>query len=85
VLGRIAVDAHAPGDPDDDVVAAMAPDVAAALGIDPRLAPAAVTAWTTLFGTVGFELFGQYENVVLDRETYFDHVAGAAASSVGIP
>ncbi len=85
VLGGIAVEAHVAGSPDDAVVAAMAPDVAAALGIDPRLAPAAVTAWTMLFGTVGFELFGQYENVVLDRETYFDHVAGTAASSVGIP
>jgi AcrR family transcriptional regulator len=85
VLGGIAVDAHVEGHPDDDVVAAMAPDVADALGIDPRLAPAAVTAWTVLFGTVGFELFGQYENVVLDRDTYFDHVAGTAASAVGLP
>ena len=63
----------------------MAPDVVATLGIAARLAPAAVSAWTLLFGTVGFELFGQYENVVIDRETYFDHVAGAAATSVGIP
>jgi hypothetical protein len=63
----------------------VAPDVAAGLGIDPRLAPAAVSAWTLLFGTVGFELFGQYRNVVLDRETFFDHVAERAAASVGLP
>lgn len=85
VLGAIATEAHAAVPLDDDVVAAVAPDVAEALAIDPHLAPAAVTAWTLLFGTVGFELFGQYENVVVDRETYFDHVAGTAASGVGIP
>jgi hypothetical protein len=54
-------------------------------GLDPNLAPAAITAWTLLFGTVGFELFGQYRNVVLDRESFFDHVAERAASSVGLP
>lgn len=44
----------------------------------------AVAAWTQLYGTVGFELFGQYENVVDDRDTYFDAVADAAATSVGL-
>jgi AcrR family transcriptional regulator len=84
VLGAIVTEAdHDPGAP-AALTAAMAPDVAEALAIAPGLAPAAVTAWTQLFGTVGFELFGQYENVVIDRETYFDHVAGAAATSVGI-
>ncbi|WP_312030033.1 TetR/AcrR family transcriptional regulator [Actinomycetospora sp. TBRC 11914] len=87
VLGAIATEGRAddPSDPADHVVAAIAPDVSATLGVDPRLGPAAVSAWTLLFGTVGFELFGQYENVVLDRETYFDHVAGAAATAVGLP
>ena len=83
VLGRIATEGH--GDPDfEEVTDAVAPEVAAGLGIEPRMAPAAVAAWTLLFGTVGFELFGQYENVVVDRETYFDHVAGRAAASVGL-
>lgn len=45
----------------------------------------AVAAWTQLYGTVGFELFGQYENVVVDRDAYFDAVADAAATSVGLP
>ena len=45
----------------------------------------AVVAWTQLFGAVGFELFGQYENVVADRDAYFDAVADAAATSVGLP
>jgi AcrR family transcriptional regulator len=84
VLGRIATEGHIEVD-HEDVTASVGPDVAEGLGIDPRLAPAAVSAWTLLFGTIGFELFGQYENVVVDRETYFDHVAGVAASSVGLP
>jgi AcrR family transcriptional regulator len=84
VLGRIATEGHLDVE-HEDLTAAVSPDVAEGLGIDPGLAPAAVEAWTTLFGIVGFELFGQYRNVVLDRETFFDHVADRAASSVGLP
>lgn len=54
-------------------------------GVPPALAVPAVAAWTQLFGTVGFEVFGQYENVVDDREAFFDAVADAAATSVGLP
>lgn len=54
-------------------------------GLDPGTAPAAVAAWTQLVGTVAFELFGQYENVVVDRAAYLDHVADVAATSVGLP
>ncbi|ANY06222.1 TetR/AcrR family transcriptional regulator [Pseudonocardia sp. HH130630-07] len=32
---------------------------------------AAVTAWTGLFGHISFELFGQFQNVVEDREQAF--------------
>ena len=45
----------------------------------------AVAAWTQLFGTVGFELFGQYEQVVVDRAAFLDAVADAAATAVGLP
>lgn len=70
-------------DPGPEATAAVSHDVLP--GLDPATAPAAVAAWTQLFGTVGFELFGQYENVVLDRVAYLDHVADAAATSVGLP
>ncbi|MEJ2889956.1 TetR/AcrR family transcriptional regulator [Actinomycetospora aeridis] len=53
-------------------------------GVPPALAVPAIMAWTQLYGTVGFELFGQYENVVDDRDAYFDAVADAAATSVGL-
>jgi AcrR family transcriptional regulator len=82
VLIGIAREAGGDVDPGDGVAASVLADVVP--GLDPRLGPAAVTAWTLLFGTVGFELFGQYENVVIDRATYFDHVAGTAATTVGI-
>ncbi|MFC5064766.1 WHG domain-containing protein [Actinomycetospora atypica] len=81
VLTDIAIEAaHVvdPGPVVDAVVSELLP------GLDPRLGPAAVTSWTLLFGTVGFELFGQYENVVVDREAYFDHVATTAAGWVGL-
>ena len=53
-------------------------------GLEPALAPALVAAWTQLFGTVGFELFGQYEGVLADRAAFLDHVADTAATSVGL-
>ena len=54
-------------------------------GIAPALAVPAVAAWTQLFGTVGFEVFGQYQNVVRDREGFLDRVADAAATTLGLP
>lgn len=40
---------------------------------EPRVV-GAISAWTTLFGTISFELFGHYENIVVDRAAYFDEV-----------
>ncbi|WP_433787235.1 TetR/AcrR family transcriptional regulator [Actinomycetospora sp. CA-101289] len=54
-------------------------------GLPPALAVPAVAAWTQLFGTVGFEVFGQYQNVVRDREGFLDRVADAAATTLGLP
>jgi AcrR family transcriptional regulator len=50
----------------------------------PLVVPA-VAAWTQLYGTVSFELFGQYEQVITDRSAFLDAVADAAATSVGLP
>ena len=81
VLTDIATESGGVVDP-GPVVGAVVSDLLP--GLDPRLGPAAVTAWTLLFGTVGFELFGQYENVVVDREAYFDHVARTAGAACGL-
>ncbi|MFP4513522.1 MAG: TetR/AcrR family transcriptional regulator, partial [Acidimicrobiales bacterium] len=45
------------------------------LGADPSHAAAGVQAWTWLFGTISFELFGHYEKVVADREAWFDDLS----------
>ena len=78
-LGRLLADAHAagvlhpdpvPGEPTDDAARLRAglnvPDLP-----DSALL-AAVTAWTGLFGHVSFELFGQFQNVLEERDAVFD-------------
>ncbi|OLZ73324.1 TetR family transcriptional regulator [Streptomyces sp. IMTB 2501] len=60
------------------MVAAFAPD------LPPEVAVALVAAWAQLFGLVGFELFGQFNNVVDDRETFFRHAVTGLAHSVGL-
>ncbi|GAB4084078.1 TetR/AcrR family transcriptional regulator [Myceligenerans cantabricum] len=42
-------------------------------------------AWSELFGTVSFELFGHLVGSVDDAGRWFDHVAGRLAADLGIP
>ncbi|MEU6818830.1 TetR/AcrR family transcriptional regulator [Streptomyces sp. NPDC046860] len=63
--------------------ARMAADIAPEL--PPEAAPAMVAAWAELFGLVGFELFGQFEQVVADRERFFRYAAARLGVSVGLP
>ena len=60
----------------------MADDLAPDL--PPWAALALVGAWAQLYGLVGFELFGQFRNVVEDRETFFRHSVGQLAQGVGL-
>ncbi|MEV5388260.1 TetR/AcrR family transcriptional regulator [Streptomyces sp. NPDC052721] len=60
------------------MVADFAPDV------PPETAVALVAAWAQLFGLIGFELFGQFNRVVEDRETFFRYAAGRLAEGVGL-
>ncbi|CUW26706.1 TetR/AcrR family transcriptional regulator [Streptomyces reticuli] len=62
--------------------ARMAADLAPDL--PPEAAAALVAAWAQLFGLVGFELFGQFNRVVEDRETFFRHAADRLAESTGL-
>ncbi|EST20327.1 TetR/AcrR family transcriptional regulator [Streptomyces roseochromogenus] len=62
----------------EHMVAAFAPE------LRPEAAVALVAAWAQLFGLVGFELFGQFNNVVEDRETFFRHAVTRLAHSVGL-
>jgi AcrR family transcriptional regulator len=69
--------------------AALHPGIAARMGLAEHpggsLAARAILAWTSLFGLIGFELFGHTHNVVDDGTAYFDAAADALASLVGLP
>jgi AcrR family transcriptional regulator len=60
------------------MAADLAPD------LPPEVVAALVAAWAQLYGLVGFELFGQFNKVVEDREAFFRHAAGRLAHAVGL-
>ncbi|MGW0882761.1 TetR/AcrR family transcriptional regulator [Streptomyces sp. NPDC002671] len=90
LLIGIVRDAHqGPGLADLPLPAELRPEaerMAADLTPDlpPEVAAALVAAWAQLFGLVGFELFGQFNRVVEDRETFFLHAATRLAHGVGL-
>ncbi|QKW05221.1 TetR/AcrR family transcriptional regulator [Streptomyces sp. NA04227] len=53
-------------------------------GLPPEVCLALVAAWAQLFGLVGFELFGQFNRIVEDRERFFAQCAASLAGSVGL-
>ncbi|MBK3561568.1 TetR/AcrR family transcriptional regulator [Streptomyces sp. MBT56] len=53
-------------------------------GVPPESVAALVAAWAQLFGLISFELFGQYNRVVEEREALFRQTAGELARSVGL-
>ncbi|MCM1965785.1 TetR/AcrR family transcriptional regulator [Streptomyces sp. G1] len=63
--------------------ARMAADFAE--GLPPEVVAALVAAWAQLVGLISFELFGQFNRVVEDRDTFFAHAAGQLAHGVGLP
>ena len=87
----VEVDAEAPPLPpgpavppamrrDLDQIRALAPTPVS----DDRLA-AGLLAWTSVFGIVSFELFGQYRNSVDHPAAFLDHQLARLADLVGIP
>ncbi|WP_328680753.1 TetR/AcrR family transcriptional regulator [Streptomyces sp. NBC_00322] len=60
--------------------------LAAALVLDlpPAVVVALVSAWPQLFGLISFELFGQFNRVVEDRDAFFVHAAARIAHEVGL-
>lgn len=53
-------------------------------GVPPESVAALVAAWAQLFGLISFELFGQFNQVVEEREALFRQTAGELARSVGL-
>jgi len=83
VYGKIISDAHRAGALDPPGICpappqSFGPDAAALRAsvmaeVPDTVAARAVAGWTALFGMVSFELFGQFENVITDRDAFFDH------------
>lgn len=53
-------------------------------GVPDNVAAGALTAWAGVFGVVSFELFGQFENVVTDRDAFFDYAVGCLGRLAGL-
>jgi AcrR family transcriptional regulator len=89
VLVRIVTDGLAAGTvtvPDDTAGAdTLVPGLADNLGLPPALAAAAMYVWSSLFGAVSWELFGQTNNSIEDHAGYFDTVAHRLADTAGLP
>ncbi|GGQ17924.1 AcrR family transcriptional regulator [Actinomadura coerulea] len=94
VMARIVSEAHAagaldPAGPCPPPPPAIADDMARARAMLPMDVPddvmaRAFTAWAALYGTVSFELFGQYNNVIEERTAYFDYTMTLMARLVGL-
>jgi AcrR family transcriptional regulator len=95
VYGRLISDAHHAGglDPPDnwprppDSLAEDAHRVGDAVmpGVSVDVVTRALAAWSGLFGAVSFELFGQFDNVIDDRNALFDHSMSCLGRLIGLP
>jgi AcrR family transcriptional regulator len=90
LLCRVVADGVAAGTVDaaPDGAAAggvLTPGVAEGLGLPEPLAPRVVTAWSSLYGAISFELFGQTHNVVAEHARYFDAAVERLADLVPLP
>ncbi len=93
VLGTILVDGVAAGVLRAEAGEWLPPEVhAEVVGVADQVAPGVpatvmargLIAWTELFGAVTFELFGRLDNVIADRQPWFDHQIMAMAKLVGL-
>ncbi len=92
VLGAIVSDACAAGAVDDvgaSPPASFGPDAARLRetvlpGVPDGVVARSLTAWASIVGLVSFELFGQFENVITDRDAFFDHAALSLAGLIGL-
>jgi len=54
-------------------------------GLPDELMLAGMTGWIQLFGTISFELFGQFNNVIEARAEFFDLQMELMADLIGLP
>ncbi|MGO4254849.1 TetR/AcrR family transcriptional regulator [Marmoricola sp. RAF53] len=82
--GRVELPANAPVTP---AVAADVERIRAEFGLSapPELVARGVLAWTALFGSVSFEVFGQYgPDTFTDTEAVFEHQVALLADLAGL-
>jgi hypothetical protein len=83
---RGTLDSTVAGPPLPGRVRADAARVAEAMmpGVPEEAVMRAFVAWTQLFGSISFELFGQLEGGVEERDGFFDQCVGLMAEFVGL-
>ncbi|MEP6623466.1 MAG: TetR-like C-terminal domain-containing protein, partial [Acidimicrobiia bacterium] len=54
-------------------------------GVPESIIVRALTVWASLYGTVSFELFGQFNNVIAASSQYFDAAMTELGIFVGLP
>jgi hypothetical protein len=93
VLGRILGDAaHSGALPDgtgERDPGLVSEDAVAVLGgehpaLDETVRVRALLAWSSLYGTISFELFGHFVGSVEDADRYFDRAIGELAALIGL-
>ncbi len=93
VLGRILGDAARSGalpDADGERDPSLLSDATVAVlggdhpALDETVRVRALLAWSALYGTVSFELFGHFVGSVEDADRYFDRAMGELASLIGL-
>lgn len=52
--------------------------------LDDRALARGIAAWTSLVGTISFELFGHLHNVIADHEAFFDHQMAAVGRDLDL-
>lgn len=60
------------------MAATVAPD------LPPEVVATMLATWAQLFGLIGFEVFGQFNRVVEDRDIFFRHAVRQLAHTVGL-
>lgn len=95
VFGRLVSDAHAagvlgclpPGQPTPPTLSADLAQLRNSVlpGVSGEVAAAALTSWAAVFGLISFELFGQFNNVITDRDAYFGHAVADLGRLFGLP
>src|SRR5215472_1613391 len=95
VFGKIVSDAYRDGATTEPAACPPLPESfrpdaaqlrdAVLAGVPDDVAARTLAAWAGLFGLVSFELFGQFENVITDRGTFFSYAASGLGRQVGLP